>query len=366
MPANLDIIGACERIRLEAARLAGQNYAFNLRKKNGALSFITSQENGGVDADIISYNAGRKIAKAHVLYDQRTKSCQISDNCAQNVCDEGATPLRKEFDITIDECLKTPVREYSNDDMVALCDDTEEFMRRRGFSDLIAAHEFLNKKTLAYLDTQVGHNYEFDGSETTAGNYKSIDIIGTAGGQPVPLPGNFAEVILDYENNQLMGVPAVIGQGNLDLFYKLHGWSCCNATTPYGDGNISGEAAFYKDQSANEILDANNFILAAFGAVHILTFNENANIAATGVNTADRMNIVVPDPFGMPFSWNFDFYFDNCSKSWKSMYSLLYGFFNVFQEDSFADTGDDSSPDTSPDCADDLIGMTGVFGYTAA
>jgi len=365
MPANLDIIGACERIRVEAARLAGENYAFNLRKKNGALSFITSPENGGVDAEIISYDNGRKIAKAHVLYDQRTKSCQISDNCAQNVCDEGSTPLRKEFDITIDDCLKTPVREYSNDDMVALCDDTEGFMQRRGFSDLIAGHEFLNKKTLAFLDNQVGVNHEFDGTTTNAGVYKTIQLLATSGSQKIPLPGNFSEVVLDYENNQLTGVPAVIGQGNLQQFYKLHGWSCCNATTPYGEANVDAEARFYQDQSANEILDANKFILAAFGAVHMLTFNENANIAATGVNTADRMNIVVPDPFGHPFSWNFDFYFDNCSKSWKSMWSLLYGFFNVFQADSFAAAGEDSSPDTSPDCADDLDGMLGVFGYTA-
>lgn len=348
----------------EAERLAGTNYAYNLRKKNGALSFITSQENGGVDANFISTQGGRKRVRAHVFYDQRTKSCQISDNCDANVCDEGSTPLRKEFDVDIDQCVSTPVREYSNDDMAALCKDTEAFMRDRGFSDILAAHEHINKKALAFLDSQIGHNYEWDGTETTAGNYKSIDIIGTSGGQPVPLPGNW-EVNLDFENNQLVGVPAVIGQGNLQRFYQLQQWSCCNATTPYGEQDFDGFARFYQDQSANEVLGTNNFIASAFGINHILTFNENANIQATGVNSPDRFNIVVPDPFGMPFSWNLDFYFDNCTKSWKWMYSLLYGFFNVYQEDSFADTGDDSSPDTSPDCADDLLGMMGVFGYTA-
>jgi len=365
MPANLDIVGACERIVRTADTLAGENYAFNLRKKNGALSFITSQENGGVDASLISYQSGRKQAKLHVFYDQRTKSCQISDNCDQNVCDDGSTPLRKEFDVTIDNCVKTPVREYSNDDMMALCEDTEGFMRKRGFSDLIAAHEHIDKKTLAWLDTQIGVNHEWNGTTTAAGAYKPIDIIGTAGGQPIPLPGNWADVPLDYENNLLVGTPALIGQGNLQLFYKLQGYSCCNATTPYGEETFDGDGRFYLDQSANEVLGASNFIMAAFGITHMLTFNENANIAATGVNTADRFNMVVPDPFGYPFSWNLDFYFDNCTKSWKWMYSLLYGFFNVYQEDSFAGSGEDSSPDTSPDCADDLIGMTGVFGYTA-
>lgn len=364
--ANLDIVGACERIVASAETLAGENYAFNLRKKNGALSFITSPENGGVDAELISYQSGRKQAKLHVFYDQRTKSCQISDNCDDNVCDPGATPLRKEFDVTISDCVKTPVREYSNEDMTALCEDTETFMRRRGFSDIIAAHEHIDKKTLAWLDSQIGVNNEFDGTTTAAGAYKTVDIIGTAGGQPVPLPGNWADVVLDYESNQLTGIPAVIGQGNLQLFYRLQKMSCCNATTPYGEANVEGDARFYLDQSANAILGDNNFIMAAFGTTHMLTFNENANIVGTGVNTADRFNIVVPDPLGYPFSWNLDFYFDNCTKSWKWMYSLLYGFFNVYQDDSFSSNGDDASPDVSPDCEDDLLGMTSVFGYTAS
>ena len=369
MALNLDIVGACERIVAEAETMAGENYAYNLRKKNGALSFITSPENGlGLERgdSRLATQGGRKIAKANVFYDQRTKSCQISDNCDQNVCDEGATPLRKEFEITIDQCVRTPVREYSNNDMAALCKDTETFMRQRGFSDILAAHEHLDKKVLAFMDSQIGVNYEWDGTSTGAGSYKSIDIVGTSGGQAVPLPGNW-EVNADYENNQLMGIPAVIGQGNLRRFYDLQRWSCCNATTPYGDQDFEGFARFYMDQSANEVLGANNFIAATFGVMHMLTFNENENIAATGVNTADRFNIVVPDPvFGNAFRWNLDFYFDNCTKSWKWMYSLLYGFFNVYQEDSFADTGEDSSPDTSPDCADDLLNMTGVFGYTAA
>lgn len=365
MPINLDIVGACERIVAEAENLAGQNYAYGLRKKNGALSFITSPENGRLDSNFISYQAGRKLATAHVFYDQRTKECQISDNCDQNVCDEGATPLRKEFDVTISDCVRTPVREYSNNDMAALCKDTEAFMRDRGFSDIIAAHEHIDKKALAFLDGQIGVNNEWDGTDTAAGSYKSINIVDTTGTQPIPLPGNW-DVNLDFESNLLTGVPAVIGQGELQRFYQLQRWSCCNSATPYGEQDFDGFARFYLDQSANSVLGTNNFIVSSFGINHMLTFNENANIAATGVNTADRMNIVVPDPLGFPFSWNFDFYFDNCTKSWKSMWSLLYGFFNVYQEDSFADTGDDSSPDTSPDCADDLLGMTGVFGYTAA
>ena len=363
MAFNIDIIGACENIRKEAETLAGENYAYNLKRKTGALDFITSPENGGVDASLISYDSGRKIAELKVLYDQRTKPCNISTNCDQNVCDDGATPLRKQFTTTISGCIKTPVRAYSNNDMVALCKDTSAFMRDRGFSDIRAAHEKFSELILAELDNQVGVNIEFDGTTTSAGSYKQVQLINTAvDEQKIPLPGNWAEVILDYQNNQLNGTPAVIGQGNLQLFYKLHDMSCCNATTPYGDENVESDARFYLDQAANAVLGTNKFIVAAYKAVHLLTFNENRNI---NIRDEGQVHIVVPDPFGYPFDWNLDFYFDMCTKTWKSMYSLTWGTFNVFQADSFAATGEESSPDVSPDCSDDLDGMLGVFGYEA-
>lgn len=359
---NIDIIGACERIRKEAAEMGEENYGFNLREKTGALDFLTAPENGGVDASLISYDQGRKIATLKVLYDQRTKDCEISTDCNDNVCDQGSTPVRKQFLTNISNCLKTPVRAYSNEDMVALCKDTAAFMRERGMNDISAAHVKLDKLLLQELDNQIGVNNEFDGTTTAAGAYKEIELIRTITGQRIPQTGNWAEVLLDYQNNLLSGTPAVIGQGNLQFFQKLHGMSCCNSATPYGEANIEDDARFYLDQSANAILGPNNFILASYKAVHLLTFNENRNI---NINTPIQAHTVIPDPMGYPFDWNLDFYFDNCDKVWKSQYSLTWGVFNRFQADSFAADGASSSPDTSPDCNDSLAGMLGVFGYTA-
>lgn len=361
MAINLDLIGACDAIRREAETLADQNYAFNLQKKTGALDFITSPENGGVDASLISFDGGRGMAKLRILYDQRTKSCQISTDCSQGICDDGSMIDRKEAIISISNCLKTPVRQYTNDDMIALCKDPGQFMRDRGFSDLRAAREKFSALILAELDAAIGINYEADGTTTAAGAYKQLDVIGTSGGQSIPLPGNFATLGLDYENNQLTGIPAVIGQGNMDLFWKLQRYSCCNATTPYGDANVEGEVRYYKDQQANSILGANKTIVATFGAMHLLTFNENRN--AQQINQAlglPALNLVIPDPAGYPFSWNLDLKYDDCNKLWKMMYSLTWGVFNVFQDDSFSSNSDTTG---SPDCDDDLVGMTGVFGY---
>lgn len=360
---NFDIVGACAEIRKELSEMGAENYAFNMKRKTGALDFITSPENGGVDANLISYDNGRKIAKLQLLYDQRTKPCQILTDEDSNVCDDGSTPVRKEAIITISNHLKTPVRAYNNQDMVALCKDTKTFMRERAISDFRAAHEVFSERILAALDNAIGKNKEWDGTTTAAGAYKDIQLINDdATGQPLPLPGNWAQVLLDYEENQLTGVPAVIGQGNFDLFARLHKMSCCNSATPYGTTDISGDARFYKDQAANSVLGADKFILAAFQVIHLLTFNENRNI---NLVDATQAHIVVPDPMGYPFDWNLDFYFDKCDKIWKSQYSLLWGTFNKFQGDAFSASGEDTSPDASPDCDDELDGMTGMFGYHA-
>src|SRR5690606_19827636 len=110
--------------------------------------------------------------------------------------------------------------------------------------------------------------------------YKSINLLATdTNGQPIPLPGNWSNILLDWQNNQMEGVPAIIGQGNIEQYAKLHQMSCCNATTPYGEAAINGDARFYLTQNGNQVFDTNNVIVTAFGIHHFLTFNENRLIS---------------------------------------------------------------------------------------
>jgi hypothetical protein len=367
MDINFDIIGACANIRAEAETLVGQgNYAYNLKKQTGALYFITSPDNNpNVSTNFISYNSGKKYATLQMFYDQRTKECQISDNCDITVCDEGSTPQRKEAIVRITKCVKTPVREYATRDMIALCMNKQEFIQKRAGSDLRAGLEFLSTRILAEMQGEIGINKEWDGTTTEAGQYKPIQLIKNnidSQGQRGPLPGNWAEVMLDYENNQLGGTPGAIGQGNLQMFYKLHGWSCCNATTPYGEANLDGDARFYLDQSANAVFGVNKFVLVAPGALKLVTFNVNEDI---DINDDSVVHTTIADPHGYPLRWDMDAYWDHCSKTWKVMFSFMWEVFNIFQPDSFAASGEADSPDSSPDCADPLDGMLGVFGYEA-
>lgn len=370
---NLNLVGACQAIQQEASNMAiasRGNYAYMMGRKTGALDFILSAENsGGIEVvpgsgRSLSHQNGSKLASLEVFYDQRTKPCQISEDCDANVCDDGAAPLRKQFTVNVTNCISTPVRQWLAQDLEALCIDPQRFMRERLMSDLRAAREKLSERLLAYLDTEIGINYEFDGTTTAAGQYKDLQLISTSSGQPIPLPGNFITIQQDFMNNQLMGLPAVIGWGLMDSYYRLDKMSCCNATTPFGavDGTMS--MAFYMDQVANTVLGDNKVVVTAYGAHHFVYFNENRLLEQMPNTQAnDAIHIVIPDPDGYPIDWNFDLYFDHCDKKWKSMYSLMWEAFNVFQEDSFAGSGEESSPDVSPDCDDELDGMLATFGY---
>jgi hypothetical protein len=105
-------------------------------------------------------------------------------------------------------------------------------------------------------------------------------------------------------------------------------------------------------------LDSNKALMLAFGSTHLLTFNENHNI---NINGDLVKHIVIQDPVYPSVSYDLDFKWDECTKSWIFMMSLYHDIFNVFQADSFND--DDDSPDNSPACADELVGITGIWGY---
>lgn len=376
MPLNAfdhNIVGACQNIQKEAEDLAGSNYAFMLGRSNGALDFVTSADNGGVDTELISPPGtnGNKLAQLRVFYDQRARPCQASTSLTTNVCND--TPVsvaRKSFLKTIGKKISSPVYRFTNDELVIICKGSKEYIQQWLINGIRATKERWNEVILSELNAMAGKKYRWDNTEAAAGAYTNLQLLASSGGQYLPLPGNYVQIGADFRNMQLTGLPALIGNGNLDMFMRLHGMSCCNQSTPYAEAVQNAGAAFFYDHAIGDVVGANRFLVIPFGIVHLLTFNENQNVMEVngGGNLGTEIHSVIPDPDGLtmftngkrhPVSWNFDVKWDCTNKSWKYMYSLHWDIFNVYQSDSFAtDTG-------TPDCTDDLIGMTGVFGYTA-
>jgi hypothetical protein len=359
-PGTITAVGACDAVRREVTALAGENAPFNLGRETGALDYVTNSGGGaGIEYDIIS-SSDAVVKRARVLYDQRTRPCQVSTDPNTNICnDTGTTISRKEFFVDIDKKLSSPARYWTVEDMAVLCDPGKaEFMRQRLANDLRATRERWDEILLAEFNARVGKIYHWDGTTTAAGSYKSLQLLdNNSTGSPdqdIPLPGNYVNMLLDYENMQLGGVPAIIGQGYFHKFMMLQKMSCCNATTPYGEAVAGAGAAYYFDQAGNAVLGANKVVMATPGAIHLMTYNVNNII---NINTELEAHTVVRDPVYPNIYWNLDFKWDCTTNRWKYMYSIHWTLFNVFQTDSF---GTDSG---TPDCGDELYGMNGLFGY---
>lgn len=365
MTPNYDLNGACESIMANAKDYAKRNYAGpgGLGRAIGTLDFLTSPMNGGVKAELVTSNGGRKLRRARVIYKQRTQPCEILTGAtalAATLCDTPAEREDKEVLVDVSGRVATTPFKISNAKMVIICQDTKSWIDEFLMSDMRALREAVDSATLALIAAGVGVNNHQDGTTTAAGAYAAKDILGVdANSQKIPLIGNYNDVLMDYQNMQFVGVPALIGQGNLQTFMNLANKSCCNSSLISFQMAVEGaNAAFFLDQAANSVLDANKALMVAFGATHLLWFNENNNI---DINSPTIKHIVVQDPVIPQLKWDLDFKWDECTKSWIYQLSGYYDIFNLFQADSF--NNDDDSPDNSPACSDELLGVTGIWGY---
>jgi hypothetical protein len=351
----VDLGGACSGILLQVEQLAGQNSPFLLGRKTGALDYITNPMNGGVNASLVSVDQGRKLAKARVTYKQRARPCDMVSTPA-GLCTTPQSPRPLEVDVLIGNYVGSKPQSFTNSDMINICQDTQGFVNDYVISFMRAGRERVSELILADIKASVGVNYQNDGSVSASGACVSKQLLGVANAQPIPLFGNYSDMLLDFGNNQLNGIPVMIGDGYFWQFAKLSQLACCNEAIPFDSAIVSAQSAIFVDQSASKILGANSMLMTAFGVNHLLWFNENNNI---NINTPTQQHIVVPDPLYPALSWDLDFVFDECTKSWIFKVGAWVDVFNAFQADSFG-----SDPSVTPDCHDDLEGMTGNFCYT--
>ena len=360
---NLNLAAVCDTVMIHAKDIAGQNYAMNLERPLGFLDFITDPSNGGIKAEYVQ--KGKNRIQTRVEYKQPTKSCEIltgDEARTTGICDEAIESEPKEVTILLEEAIATKPRKFTADRFHAYCQDIPSFMRDFIYSDFRAMREALNDAIGAKVAADIGPKLRHDGTIVAAGLYTSVDLLKTINSQSSPLLGNYQEFLLqDYEKMKFNGIPVLIGAGNLQTFMNLADMSCCNATTLYEAAIAKSGAAIYKDWNAGYTLGgANRFLMTAFGVSHLLWFNKNVSAMGKPNNDLVR-HITVPDPVYPNLKWDLDFKWDECDEVWVMQYSASWDTFNVFQADSFST----DSGQTSPSCDDELLGVTGVWGYNA-
>lgn len=356
----VDLAGSCQKILRQLSDLTKENTPMILGRKTGMLDFLTNPVNGSIKLDLNNVQEGKKFVKTKAVYKVRTKPSEIKEDAAiEDLCDDGAEPTELSVDVTINKRLSSPVRAFTNANMINICQDTNAFIMEYLLSDMRALREKADEYLLSQADSYKGRIKHQNGdTETRPGFSKSKKLLGTDStiGTVVPLYANFADILLDYQNMQLGGYPHIIGEGNMQKFYTLQKFSCCNADGVAYDAAIASGAAFYVDQAANSMLGSNDVLVIAPNVLHLLWFNKNHNI---NINSPLVQHIVIPDPIYPQLKWDMDFKWDECDEKWKYRMSCYLDMFSAIQTNAF---GTDNSPSIAGE--DELAGVTGVFGYT--
>lgn len=360
MALEVSLAGSCPQMLAYMRDIVGKNYAFDASRATGTLDFLMGPAGGGAKMDLISVEAGRKYHTTKVHYKLRTKPCEILTNSSVgDVCDTAAEPAELSTTIEITQRVGTTPKKFTNDKMINICQNTQAFIDEYVLSDMKALRIKANDMLLASLDAGSGRNHRFDGTEVAEISNVSLQLLGTdaATGTQVPLYANFADIGLDFQNNQMQGIPQLIGQGNLLKFMRLAQFSCCNAAgVAYDSAIATSGIAMYLDQGANSVLGSNEFLVVAPGVASLLWFNRNRNI---GIQSPTVAHIVMPDPIYPGLAWDFDFKWDECDKVW--IYNLSADF-DLFTPPTDQFGSEDLS---SPVCEDELVGTTGIFKYKA-
>ena len=357
----------CEAILLDMSTLQSPNYAFTLGKMTGMLDAITSDEiNDGVDIELLTTMGGEKLREARVIYDRRSKHCDIqtgSTALAASICDTPFEDDEGTVTVAITDRIASRTRQFSASRMHNICENKEMFIRKFLMSDMRALREQLDLQIFILVDAGAGVLNLHAGGTVAAGDSKTTQLLTTVNEQSIPLMGNFVDMKLDYSGMEFGSTPVMVGDGNLHKYFTLANLSCCNGDNIPFEASLSNSGtAFFLDQLTTEAIGLDQMLMIAPGASSLLWFNKNHSI---DINNELESHIVVPDPVNPKLFWDWDFFWDKCAGdnsqgAWIYQLSAFYEVFNTFQADAFQGS---TSPTVSPDCDDDLNAVTGIWKY---
>ena len=152
----VDLAGACAQITRQLSDLTKQNTPFGLSRRTGALDLVLSPDNGSIKLDLTNTQMGKKYVKTKLHYKTRTKSCEwLTDANVPSVCDQGDEPEENSVTVNINKHFSSPLRSFSNANMVNICQDTQSFVNEYIVNDMRAGREKIDEYILSQIDSGV-------------------------------------------------------------------------------------------------------------------------------------------------------------------------------------------------------------------
>jgi len=245
-------------------------------------------------------NAVRKIRV------KRLQRSTADDALEDNTCEITTTKRYNEQCITVN-MISSIAFETSKNEMQAYCAAASRVVTGgaddrslRVFNDTLdkllsnmnGIRESVNKQIISKIAASVGVNVT--PGDNLPKNLTMIDSITGA-----KIEKGIQELQFDMANNQVYGIPFVVGFGNFDKFNTSANWGCCNQFgMNWGMMASNAPYRYYTDvMMANLLGDPNRFFVFAPGAVQFVQYNDTVLGALTlDSRHGDTIYGTIPDP----------------------------------------------------------------------
>lgn len=317
---TIDVADFCGTLQQDLADLAGNNYPAMKREATGFLDSLVSAENRSSYSQELAVDSGDGKKKQVIIrYIQPGVYSEVG-TAAVNICDNAGEEVSETRAIKeVTRFRRSPVLTFTKESLRSFCDAPSEYRAKVLASRMSALFRSINRDLISLANAAVGEHL---GGTAAAVNLQMI-INEASGRKSADFTGEME--LLEEMADLGLSNPFVVGSGLLSQYARLANIGCCN---DFGqDMSKLGSFMFYRDRDVPSVIGAaQNFLVYAPGAAHLVTWNKNkGEFAMTHEHFAETTLV---DPVtGLELDMEFNY--DRCDKVWKLMLSLDYDLFTL-------------------------------------
>jgi len=311
----------CLTVMRELGEVAGQNGdPLRNRQVTGLLDALRSDSNTlGSEVETLE-RPGDKTRNV-ILKHLQPDSVADSSDAITNICtDTGVSSAWLYTDVALSREIQSATKILTSDQMRTLCEDDSTWRMKLIGQMLNSVHKLLNQSIITPFSLGTGGLLNGDGAQAT-----SYQMLYRDGLLQID-PEGIIDMMRDLQDTGMVGLPIVVGGGNIKKYADLKGIACCNQ---FGSNpqDLSEFQLFY-DNDLNTILTSpsdtgNSFYAFAPGAAQFL--NVPQYVGARRRVTDESIRDTIVDPVS-GIEWDFRASYDDCvaGGQWKLKLEMVW------------------------------------------
>lgn len=311
----------CYTVMRELGEVAGTNGdPLRNRQPTGLLDALRSTENtSGTEVDRL-YDSGdgktKKVILKHIIPDA------VADTATTitDICDDDGTAAAWNYtDVEIGLEVQSAVKKLTADQMRVLCETESEWRMKLIGQMLNSVHKKLNQTLVSPFYAGVGGILGGNGAPGESYEFLFRDTLLQIN------PEGVMDMMQDLGDTGMVGLPIVVGGGNIKKYADLKGIACCNALG-LDVSQVQDFLLYYDNDVDAQLANAsenNMFFVFAPGAAQFVDkpFYQGEFRRITD----DSIRDTITDPIS-GLTWDFRAKYDDCTDDgeWTIKLSLHY------------------------------------------